>query len=344
MIAEEGWAAMNLYLQTRVLTQSQEDHLTCFVAAALATDVEFCRAYEEVVLAPLATGDSVPHIVKVDVQAAFPDQRSCPDMLLVLDDGRRVACEHKIEAPESLLTDVAEGEPAEQLRRYLRLPDIAALTYFRASLKAPPTDVLEHPRYVRPKGEAHFLWRDLYGPLVQGTQPISAWLREGFEQLGYTPPLAHIGELVTDDWDESHLAQVTFGKLWDATRRALADDWQSERGTSSTLFLTPRGRSLIDHIMLFAKAQKGSLLRISVKVRADEAPTAMPEVRRRLEAVAPTLPVPARLVGQRTSGKYVAVDLEASLHLILGDAPDPKIQEERLLAQVVPIAEAVRLR
>jgi hypothetical protein len=331
---------MNLFLETRALTQAREDHRTCFVAAALKTDDEFCTAYEELVLAPLAVGGAVPHIVDVEVQAAFSEQRSYPDMLLILEDGRRVACEHKIEAAETLLLDVAEGEPAEQLRRYLKLPNVAALAYFRASMKAPPPDVLEHPHYLSPPGAAHFLWRDLYGPLSRGTQPLSIWLSEGFEQLGYTPPLPHVGELVTDNWDAAHAAQVNFGKLWDVTRRALADHWNYESGTSSTLFLKPKGPSLVDNIMLFAKAQKGTLLRISVKVAADKAAASLPEVQRRLEAVAPTLPVPARPKSSRVSGKYVAIDLEASLHLVLGDDPDPEVQGERLFAQVAPIAEA----
>jgi len=207
------------------------------VAGALETDAEFRSAYEDLVLTPPASDGVVPRIAGVEVQALFTDQRSCPDMVLTLEDGRRVACEHKIEAPETLILDVAEGEPADQLRRYLRIRDVDALAYFRASMKAPPQDVLDHPKYLRPTGAAHFLWRDLYGPLTRGTQPLSIWLREGFEQLGYTPPLPHVGELVTDDWDESHAAQVNFGKLWDATKRALAEGWTNETGTSSTLFL-----------------------------------------------------------------------------------------------------------
>ena len=44
--------------------------------------------------------------------------------------------------------------------------------------------------------------------------------------------------------------------------------------------------------MLLAKAQKRTLLRSSVKVPASEAEVSLPEVLRRLELVAPTLPVP----------------------------------------------------
>lgn len=35
---------MNLFWETRKLTQAREDHLTCFVAAALETDPAFRRA------------------------------------------------------------------------------------------------------------------------------------------------------------------------------------------------------------------------------------------------------------------------------------------------------------
>ena len=108
---------------------------------------------------------------------------------------------------------------------------------------------------------AHCLWRDLYTPFTRGTRLLSIWLREGFEQLGYTPPLPHVGQLVTDDWDESHAAQVNFGELWDATRRALAEGWTGESG---------------------AEAQPGTLLRITVKVPTSEAEASLPEVQTRL--------------------------------------------------------------
>ena len=176
-----------------------------------------------------------------------------------------------------------------------------------------------------------------------GDESADGWGRSAqssAQQADHTPPLPHVGELFTDDRDESHAAQVGFGKLWDATKRARADGWTSESGTSSTLFLSPRGPSLIDHVTLFAKAQKGTLLRISVKVPASEAEASLPEVRRRLELVAPTLPVPARITGSRASGQFVAVDLEASLHLVLGEDADPQVQGERLLAEVAPVAQA----
>ena len=38
-------------------------------------------------------------------------------MLLTLTDGRRVACEHELEAAETVAPDAAEGEPSAQLER-----------------------------------------------------------------------------------------------------------------------------------------------------------------------------------------------------------------------------------
>ncbi len=331
---------MNLFLETRSLTDAREDHLTCFVAAALETDALFRTAYAEVVLSPLSLTNDPPQIERVSTQVAFHEQRSVPDMMLTLSDGRHVAVEHKIEASESLIVP-DEGEPAEQLRRYLRIPDVAAVAYFRASTRWPPDDVLEHPRYLRPTAAPHFLWRDLYPALTTGDQLLTRWLREGFESLGFTPPLAHIGELVSDDPLASHEAQVNFGKLWDRTKEHLSDTWTYERGTSSTLFLMPRGPSSVDTIMLFPKASKGTLLRIRVKVKSGRPDETLNEIWRRLEGLGPTLPVPAAPKISRLSNGTRAVDLESSLHLILGDSTDAETHGERLLAQVAPVADAL---
>ena len=61
-----------------------------------------------------------------------------------------------------------------------------------------------------------------------GTQPLSIWLREGFEQLGYTPPLPLMSASSSPTTGTSHTPlRSTSGKLWDATKRAV------------TLFLYP---------------------------------------------------------------------------------------------------------
>jgi hypothetical protein len=51
---------MNLFWETRRLTQAREDHLTCFIAAALEVDTAFRTAYESLVLRPLAIAGVTP--------------------------------------------------------------------------------------------------------------------------------------------------------------------------------------------------------------------------------------------------------------------------------------------
>ncbi len=138
-------------------------------------------------LRQLAIAGVTPQIASVQTQVPFPEQRCCPDMMLVLADKRRVLCEHKIDAPETPLS-TPEGDPAMQLERYLELPDVDAVAYFRAALSAPARSILSHERYLRPESAPHFLWRDLYEPLAHGEHALSSWLREGFERLGFTPP------------------------------------------------------------------------------------------------------------------------------------------------------------
>src|SRR5690242_15006369 len=117
---------MNLFMTTRALTQAKEDHLTCFIAAALEVDVEFRAAYEACVLAQLAVGSAVPRIKTVIVQPSFREERCQPDMALLLSDRRRVLCEHKLDAPETI-QETFDGKVSLQLNRYLELPDVAAL-------------------------------------------------------------------------------------------------------------------------------------------------------------------------------------------------------------------------
>ena len=147
---------MNLFWETRQLTQAREDHLTCFLAAALEADAAFRTAYESSVLARLATRGVIPQIASVQTQIPFPEQRCRPDMMLVLADGRHVLCEHKIDAPEGL-QPAPEGDPVMQLERYLELPGVHAVAYFRPALSAPAQGVLSHERYLRPDTAPHFL-------------------------------------------------------------------------------------------------------------------------------------------------------------------------------------------
>ena len=201
---------MNLFWETRRLTQAREDHLTCFVAAALEVDPAFCRAYEQRVLSPLAADGAVPRIKTVETQAVFQAASCRPDMMLRLTDGRRVLLEHKLDAPETPGVDEA-GEATGQLERYLTLA-VDAVAYFRSSIVSLARDVLDHPRYLRPAHGVHFQWRDLYAPLTHGKHVLSVWLRDGFERLGFTPPVPHVGELWPDDSED--VRDEIWGQVW----------------------------------------------------------------------------------------------------------------------------------
>jgi len=328
---------VNLFWETRKLTQSREDHLTCFIAAALEVDDAFRLAYEKHVLAPLAADGAVPQIASVHTQVSFPEQHCCPDMMLVLADRRRVLCEHKIDAGETLLIEERK-DPAKQLERYLEIPGIDAVAYFRSALSPPEEAVLSHPGYLRPAwGAAHFLWRDLYRPLMQGEHVLSAWLREGFERLGFTPPVPHIGALSPSEDEQVKENQRNFAKLWHATRSYVEPNWKVGTGSRCQLYLEPRGWSLASMVLLSPLSQGGSLL----MVRAHAGDAGLARLRARLEAAAAALPVtPEVSVGRAQNGRMY-VDVLASLQLVLGDEVTAEAQEARLFAQVVPLVDAL---
>ena len=110
-------AKPDLFRETRALTPRKEDHLTAFLAAAINCDAGFRRAYEAVVLEGLP---QPAQIERAFSQAAFERQRCRPDLVLQLVDGRLVACEHKIDAPETTQISPETGKMTKQLERYLK--------------------------------------------------------------------------------------------------------------------------------------------------------------------------------------------------------------------------------
>jgi hypothetical protein len=329
---------MDLFWETRNLTQAREDHLTCFVAAALEVDAAFRSAYESRVLAPLAASGAVPRIAKVRTQVTFVAEHCRPDMMLDLAGGRAIACEHKLDAPETLQA-AEDGETLQQLERYLELPCVDAVVYVRPSLKPPADLVLQHPRYLRPPDAPHFLWRDLYEPLEKGRHDVTAWLRRGFERLGFTPPVPHVGELWPDDSEDVKRNQSNFDKLWNATRSHLSASYKVSAGRRCELYLEPHQSRLIRRAYVSPLAQGGSLLR----VRLEPCENVLPELRRRLEAAVPVLRVPPEVSEGRLANGHSYIDLLAPLRLVLGTDTDAKEHESKLYGQVVPVLEAVLL-
>jgi hypothetical protein len=328
---------MNLFWETRALTSAREDHLTCFIAAALEVDGAFREAYEALVLGHLASDGRAPQIVAVQTQTSFAEHRSVPDMVLVLADGRRILCEHKIDAPETLQV-TSDGQTVKQLERYLAIPGIAGVVYMRSGPTTLADDVLGHELYIRPKSGTHFLWRDLYGPLTKGQSAIARWLLAGFDRLGFTPPVPHIGELwgpvYTQEIQEN---QRNFGKLWQRTRAHLDGRYKIEAGSRCQLYLTPLAAGLVKAGFVSPMSQSGSLLRVRIDTNEEEIAAA----RHRLQAVAERLPVrPEIEVVQKPDGR-IFIDLLVSMGLVLADADDAAKQEDRLYEQVAPIFDAL---
>lgn len=276
-------------------------------------------------------------IVSIETQVSFAEHRSQPDLLLRLADGRCVACEHKLDAAETSQKS-NDGAALLQLERYLNLPGVDAVAYFRTSLKPPADEVLKHPRYLRPADAPHYLWRDLYEPLGVGDHPICSWLLDGFERLGFTPPHPHVGALRPHEDPQVQENQRNFGKLWHNTRSHLAEHWKITTGSRCELYLEPKAPAAAQLVYISPLAQGGTLLRVRVsKIRES-----YEALRSRLERIAAALPVQPEVVNAKAGDGTPCVDLLASLRLVLGDENDTARQESRLFAQVVPVIEAVR--
>jgi hypothetical protein len=330
---------MNLFLQTRALTpERREDHLTCFLAAALEIDDGFREAYELRVLSPLERAGTRPRIVRVETQAAYAEAACRPDLRLQLADGRVVLCEHKLEAPETLC-ELDTGEIRGQLQRYLELP-VDAVAYFRPFIASPAPEILTHPRYLHPTSSPaapHFLWRDLYEPLSHGTHVLSSWLLEGFRKLGFTPPLAHIGELWPERSEEVIRNQENFAKLWHSTVAEASTRWKVGRNRRCGLDLKPRSPLIVTRIGVLPVIQDGTILRVRVETTALRVGT----VRQLLEAVVQDLTVAPDIVDSEASNGVCFVDLLTPLSEVLGGSVEPAEQEARLFQQVVPILTAL---
>ena len=331
---------MNLFLYSRGLAPGEgEDHLTAFFVAALLLDPDFRRAYEHFVLLPYSqrAGWDEPQIEAVDIQVQLPGGHGSPDMALTLKGGRRVACEHKLEAMEThaFLEDESE-DPVPQLARYLRAPDVDALVFVRATLKPPDKEVLDHPKYVRPTERQHFLWRDFYDPLVSSGHPFTAWLREGFEALGFTPPHPLIGDLSSPPDREN------FSKLWYRTRQYAHElGWNTNSGDVIELYLRPRDPKPVSELWISPRHER-LLIRATptTGVRVSTLETVFRGVADRLDRYHPHLSIHTREV-LRTGGMTPVVEAWAPLRTVLGSVTTGEEAENRLFDFGTPFIEAV---
>lgn len=331
---------MNLFLSTLRLT-SQENHLTEFIAAALVLDQNFARAYAGVVLEKYAEsrGWRTPEIAHVDTQRGFPGSGCRPDLVLTLQDKHIIACEHKIDAPETLgMNETSPDEPLRQLKRYLELR-VDGVAYFRSSWSPPAAEILGHPRYVKPAVREHFLWSDLYEPLQAATSDTARWLREGFEHLGYTPPHPEIGDLEDPDAQIKIRNRQNFAKLWQLTRSHLRElGWNVGAGSVCQLYLRSNSKSAAELILL-SPGRNMLLVRVTPRNSG-----ALSKIQGQISAAVAGLDLPTEVSPisvQRVGGARDVIDAVIPLPILLKEARTSAEIEQRLCSYVLSLVRAV---
>ncbi|KPJ58322.1 MAG: hypothetical protein AMJ46_14340 [Latescibacteria bacterium DG_63] len=334
---------MNLFLSTRRLTKQAEDHLTEFIAAALTLDSGFARRYVDLLVGPYAEarGWKTPELEGVNTQVGYSGRASRPDMLLTLKDGHVIVCEHKLEAPETLgAQETSQADKHRQLYRYLCLP-VDGVAYFRSSWKPPTERVLLSDLYIRPANREHFLWRDIYPLLEQSENPFLAWLREGFEQLGFTPPLPLVGDLMAPDRETRRAHRRNFAKLWGSMRTLGREvGWTVRRGSIVELSFTRNRRAIAERIFVSPAKAERFLVSVTPKSPSRQAT----EVLRRIDGAVQSTGVRAE-VGEATvvrqSRRVKVIQVITTLRDVLGDASTVEQLEKRLTAFVGPILRAL---
>jgi hypothetical protein len=249
-------------------------------------------------------------------------------------DGRQVVCEHKLEAPQTRTVQAETGVTKQQLERYLELP-VDAVAYVRPAPASLSREIVQHPRYLRPRGREHFLWRHLYEPLSKGDHELSRWLHDAFGRLGFTPPVPHVGELWGDS-DEVKKNQENFGKLWDSTRADAEERWTVIRNYRHAINLYPRAKARCRLVQVGPAGPTSSLLRF----RATTTPRDLKRVRDLLERAARDLPF-APEIDEGASRYGPFIDVKTPLDVVLAGADQAPEQEERLRVQVVPLLNAL---
>jgi hypothetical protein len=330
---------MNLFLSTRLLTQQREDHLTEFLAATLDLYPRFAQNYIDFVLGDYARKKkwSKPRLAKVETQVQYPG--CVPDMRLTLKDGHVIVCEHKLEAIETISSaDEEESIQTKQLERYLNL-NIDGLVFVRASWKSPSKWVLHHPIYVKPSNREHFLWRDFYPILQRRKGKFIRWMRDGFRQLGFTPPHPQIGDLLDPDLEKRKANQRNFAKLWSGVRRSARSlGWKIERGSIVQLYLKNNPKSRAE--MVFISPSKAERFLISITPR--KSPKKILEnVESITQKLHPELEV-KHTKTRRKEGSVEVIHVISTLQSVLGNAKTTEQMENALFDFVVPILEIVQ--
>jgi len=235
-----------------------------------------------------------------------------------------------------------------QLARYVKLPNVDGVLYFRESARAIDADVLNNERYIRPTHghEQHFLWRDLrplLDPEIEDS-PIIGWLREAFDAVGYVPPLGTIGDLNDADGSARERNRHNFQKLWSSTAAAARDaGWRKVIfGSISELYIEDHPSSEADWI--WATPARGAMfvIRVNLHVPARNDGFLRTFETRLLPALREVLgdvDMRAEVVRvARKEGPRSVIDLVAPQRAVISESEDVGVIEERLRRTVMTIA------
>ena len=231
-----------------------------------------------------------------------------------------------------------------QLERYLELPGVHGVAYFRSWWQAPDEGVLNHPLYIRPpSGREHFLWSDLYESLVRGRSLVSHWLRESFETLGFTPPHPSIGELEHPDEAVRTRSRKNLKKLWDPARTRLRRmGWEVEAGTICQLYLKNNAGSSAEMIYVSPCEPGGRILLVRVTPRDPERVAEMAALLQSTVAMA-DVPLQVEMLDvSRVGGTRTVIDVKIPFNKLLDGATGVQEIEEKLSDHVCTIAERVQ--
>jgi len=326
---------MNLFLSTRRMAEGHhEDHLTEFFAAALHIFPQIRKGFYDLALESYcrASGWGPCEISSIETQPCYDDSFCQPDMLITLSNGKHIACEHKLDAVETMGPD-ADKRP--QLERYLDLPEIDGLLYVRASWKPPERHVVNHPKYIKPRDGEHFLWRDFHPLFASSTDPFLLWMREGFERFGFTPPHPQVTV-------ETEADRHNFAKLWSKTRSyAHRLGWSTSPGSIIQLYLDGNENSSAEAIFIQPTA-RGFQFRATPKLEQQE--HCFAALASACNAT-PAITEHGVKVVRRTTGKEAVYDIWAPSTAVLGVGELPATETENRLHQfVAPLLDAVQLR
>ena len=330
----------NLFWWTRHRIEEREDHLTEFFVAALRACPSFRAEYYRLVIAPFAQaqGWTASSIATIETQRSFAGTDCCVDVLFHLTDGKRIVCEHKLDAAE---TPGPECNPMPQLERYLALP-VDGVIYVRSSYKPPNEQVMSHPKYVHPSDRSHFIWRDFYSMLSAEEHILLTWLRDGFDLLDFAPPHPTVGEMSGSDKAVNQANRQNFAKMWSRARNHAASlGWIVTTGSIVELYMSGNPSSIASSIFISPAKADRFLFRVTPHNATLELAKAA------LKQAADSLPMRTELDIydlRRTGGMEAVIDVATSLHEILGAAPLCTEEiETRLMAFTSPLLDSLQI-